>query len=348
MSILLCGTLCFLPSPMAEDALMLGAFTVLPEGMIARLHGTMRIAQPYTIPGSAVAVRVPRSLTETPEDVRTLMEQAQAQAASQKKDGDIRAQTFGRKSATESCQGLLIRNLTDDVHPDFDAQWAADANLTIDKSRPAVLLFHTHTTEGYELLDRDWYAADTSSRTTDESRNIVRVGKAIAEQLEQAGFQVIHDTTVHDDRYSGAYDRSRETVEKYLKQYPDLSVVLDVHRDAIQENNGVKIKPVAEIDGKKAAQIMIISGCEGGKVTAFPDWEQNLRFALRLQDACECTAPGLTRPLFFCHRQYNMDMTPCSLLVEFGSEANTLEEAVYAGALFGQALAELLDNYVKK
>ena len=236
--------------------------------------------------------------------------------------------------------------MTDDVKPDYDALWTADAALTIDKSKPAVLLFHTHTTEGYELLDRDWYAADTSSRTTDAGRNVVRVGTAIAEELESAGFQVIHDETVHDTRYSGAYDRSRATVQKYLDRYPELSVVLDVHRDAIQENNGVKIKPVAEIGGKKAAQIMIISGSEGGNVTDFPNWEQNLRFALRLQDACEQSAAGLMRPLFFCHRQYNMDMTPCSLLVEFGSEANTLEEAVYAGSLFGRALARLLENYV--
>ena len=334
---------------MTEDLLYLSACACLPEGGLLRLRGGSQRTQPSVTPTQADEETLAlQSLTETPPDVLLLMRQAQQEEASQKKDGDIRAQTFGKKSSTESFRGLLIRNLTDDVQPDYDALWAADANLSIDKREPAVLLYHTHTTEGYELLDRDWYAADTTSRTTDESRNVVRVGTAIAEALERAGFRVIHDKTVHDTRYSGAYDRSRATVQKYLERYPHLSVVLDVHRDAIQENNGVKIKPVAEISGKKAAQIMIIAGSEGGSVTDFPDWEQNLRFALRLQDACERAAPGLTRPLFFCHRQYNMDMTPCSLLVEFGSEANTLEEAVYAGALFGSALAQLLENYVEK
>ena len=346
---LLCASLVLLPQPMTEDLLYLSAFACLPEGGLARFRQAPQQTQPAAAPSrTAEKTAQPQSLTETPSDVLALMREAQRQAASQKKDGDIRAQTFGKKSSTESFRGLLIRNMTDDVQPDYDELWAADAPLSIDKSKPAVLLFHTHTTEGYELLDRDWYAADTSSRTTDAGRNVVRVGTAIAEELESAGFQVIHDETVHDARYSGAYDRSRATVQKYLDRYPELSVVLDVHRDAIEENNGVKIKPVAEIGGKKAAQIMIITGSEGGNVTDFPNWEQNLRFALRLQDACEQSAAGLMRPLFFCHRQYNMDMTPCSLLVEFGSEANTLEEAVYAGSLFGRALARLLENYVTK
>lgn len=349
LCVLLCGVLLLLPEPIAEDLLILTACAALPEGGAAHLRSAQAAQQTDTVAEAAAEPSAAaQTSNETPADVLALMRQAQSQAATQTKDGGIRAQTFGQKSATESFQGLLIRNLTEDVHPDYDALWAADADLTIDKSRPAVLLYHTHTTEGYELLDRDWYAADTSSRTTDAGRNVVRVGTAIADELERAGFRVIHDKTVHDTRYSGAYDRSRETVEKILAQYPDLSVVLDVHRDAIQENNGVKIKPIAEIDGKKAAQVMIIAGSEGGKVTDFPNWEQNLRFALRLQASCEQTAPGLMRPLFFCHRQYNMDMTPCSLLVEFGSEANTLEEAVYAGSLFGRALAELLESHVQK
>ncbi|MBQ7541725.1 MAG: stage II sporulation protein P [Clostridia bacterium] len=351
LSVVLCalllGTILLLPQTVSEDLLYLTACAVLPEGNAPRLRALR--AKPSAAKEAVRAAAQEtsrRALTETPADVLEWMRRAQAAAATQKKDGDIRSETLGKRSATETFRGLLIRNVTDDTEPDYEALWDADAELTIDKSRPAVLIFHTHTTEGFELLDRDWYAADTSSRTRDVTRNVARVGSAIAEELEAAGFQVIHDTTVHDTSYSGAYDRSRETVEGYLKKYPELSVVLDVHRDAIQENNGTKVKPIAEIGGKKAAQVMIISGAEGGNVTDFPNWEKNLRFALRLQDACDRTAAGLMRPIFFCHRQYNMDLTPCSLLVEFGSEANTLEEAVYAGRLFGVALAELLENYV--
>ena len=286
-------------------------------------------------------------LTQTPPDILQWIEEAKREAEHETKDGDIVAQTFGQKSSTDVYRQLLIRNATEDVEPDFDAAWDMPLPLRIDKEKPAVLIYHTHTTEGFETLDRDWYAADKSSRTEDTTRNIARVGSAIAEELERAGFVVLHDTTVHDRQYTGAYDRSRQTVQGYLDRYPELVVTLDVHRDAIQQNNGVHIKPVTEIGGKKAAQIMIIAGAEGGKAPEFPNWMANLGFALHLQQACEQTAPTIMRPIFFCHRKYNMDMTPCSLLVEFGSDANTLEEAVYAGRLFGKALAELLENYAE-
>jgi stage II sporulation protein P len=351
LSVLLLLLFLLLPQKASRGLLLLSACAALPEGGAAELRAlvtqtTIQTPLPQTVPAQA-SPALSDDLTDTPADVLSRMREADALAPSQRKDGDIRAQTFGKKSSTGSFRGLLIRNQTDDVQPDYDALWEEDAPLSIDKAEPAVLIFHTHTTEGYELLDRDWYAADTTSRTTDTSRNVARVGTAIAAELERAGFRTLHDTTVHDEAYTGAYDRSRKTVEAYLRKYPNLSVVLDVHRDAIQENDGTKIKPVVTVDGKKAAQIMIISGAEGGKAVDFPNWRQNLRFALRLQDALETQAAGLTRPLFFCHRKYNMDLTPCSLLVEFGSEANTLEEAVYAGRLFGRALANLLENYVQ-
>lgn len=93
---------------------------------------------------------------------------------------------------------------------------------------------------------------------------------------------------------------------------------------------------------------MIISGCEGGGVTDFPDWRYNLRFATQLQKICEESYPGLMRPLYFCNRQYNMHKSHCSLLLEMGSDSNTLDEAAYSGRMLGKALAQLLENYVIK
>ena len=125
-------------------------------------------------------------------------------------------------------------------------------------------------------------------------------------------------------------------------------VVLDIHRDAIELDGGTRIKPTAEILGKKAAQLMIITGCEEGKVTDFPDWEYNLIFALELHSTIEENYPGLMRPLFFCQRKYNMDLTRNNLLIEVGSCANTLEEAAYSGRLLGDSLAKLLDSQQQK
>ncbi len=286
------------------------------------------------------------SLTATPEDIKLLINSAKAGAADDKEDGKISERQYGKNTVTTSVGNILVRNNTDTQQKlDLNKFLTAKPQINItDKSQPTVLLFHTHTTESYEMLDRGWYAQDYVTRSNSSDRNMVRVGIEIKEQLEAAGYNVIHDTEIHDAKYTGAYDHSRKSVEKYLKQYPSIQIVLDIHRDAIEENNGTRIKPTATILGKKAAQMMIITGCEEGKVTSFPDWKQNLTFALNLQSICEEMYPGLMRPVYFCQRKYNMDLSHNNLLVEMGSCANTLEEAAYSGRLLGTALVKMLDQ----
>ena len=317
---------------------------VFPQGAATMVREY--VGEEDIITTQAVVVQpqsVSSDLTDVPDDIKLLIEDAQRKAVNEKKDGAIREMTYGEKSATDSVNGVLIKDTTEE-DVDFSHLLEKPLDLEIKADAPAVLLFHTHTTEGYEILDRDWYACDTSSRTEDASRNIVRVGDAVASELEAAGITVIHDKTIHDRQYNGSYDRSRATVQKHLKENPQIKVVIDIHRDAMQENDGTKIKAVREINGKKAAQIMIISGAEGCKITDFPNWRENLSFALKLHKVNEELTSGIMRPLMFCYRKYNMDETPYSLLVEFGSEANTLDEAVYSGHLFGRALAQLLNE----
>ena len=171
--------------------------------------------------------------------------------------------------------------------------------------------------------------------------NVTAVGNAIAEKLESAGIAYIHDTTIHDyPSYTGAYERSAETVKALLEEYPSIKVVLDIHRDAIGTENTIT-QPIVEINGKEAAQIMIISGCDDGTMGR-PEYMFNFRFACRLQEQTETMYPGLTRPVLFDYRKYNQNLTTGSLLIEVGSHGNTIEQAVYSGALFGDALAQVL------
>jgi len=157
---------------------------------------------------------------------------------------------------------------------------------------------------------------------------------------------VIHDTTQHDyPSYNGSYERSAATVQSYLEEYPSIKVVLDLHRDAMERENGTIVKPVTVIDGKKAAQIMIIAAGDDDGTIGVPQYRQNLRFAAAYQSYLSSAYPDLTRPVYFCYRKYNMDLTPGSLLLEFGSNANTLEEAVYSAQMAGQALADLILDY---
>jgi len=176
---------------------------------------------------------------------------------------------------------------------------------------------------------------------------MIRVGEEIAKGLREAGFNVIHDKTIHDESYTGSYSRSRQTIQKYLKQYPTIKVTLDIHRDAIHYSKTSRAKPTTVIDGKKAAQIMIITGVEEGSIKNFPNWQNNLKFALKLQERAQSMFEGLMKPVMFSPRKYNMDLGEYSILLEMGTDVNTLEEAAYSGRLIGVVLADLLNDYTK-
>lgn len=213
---------------------------------------------------------------------------------------------------------------------------------------PQVLIVHTHACESYLPYDIDYYYESYYPRTTDNSKNVCAVGEAIKKSLEAKGIVTIHDTTQHDDpSYSGAYDRSMETIQKYLKKYPSIKVVLDIHRDAFSPaEDGSMTKPVFTYDGKNAAQIMIMAGCDPDGSENYPDWRYNLRFALKLQNTAETLYPGMTRPLNYGDFSYNMMANTGSLLIEVGTDGNSLAEAVYSGSLLGNVIAKTLeDNY---
>ncbi len=303
--------------------------------------------QATSIAETVAAVKT-HDITRTPDDITALIKKYTELFKNDKKDGDIKSVTYEKSGATHIFENVRVKNTTATKTLNIEKVLSEPLELNIDKSKPAVLIFHSHTSEGYEMIEREWYAQDYTARSNDENRNIVRVGTEIANYLEKLGYTVIHDKTIHDKSYSDSYPNSRKTVEKHLTEHPEIQIVLDIHRDSITQNNGEKVKPVNKIGGKKAAQLMIITGAEEGKVKDFPDWEYNLRFALQLQKKCETMFPGLMRPVLFSQRKYNMDMTRFSLLIEMGSEANTLEEACYSGRMLAAALASLMDDYQKK
>lgn len=281
--------------------------------------------------------------TEDPEGTDNETDELKYPENIENRDGKIIRKTYSyRLSSTymELPNGGLLRNCTD-IDSEYLLEQAArspDFGVTLN-GEPLVLIMHTHTTESYEPYERGYYDESFSSRTTDLEKSVVAVGEKIAEQLAAAGIGVIHDETVHDyPRYTGAYDRSAVTVAQYLRDYPSIKIVIDVHRDAIEED-GVRYAPAVEIGGRSAAQVMIICGC-----TNVPQYRYNLRVAARLQSQMESDFPGLTRPILFDERNYNQEMTHGSFLIEMGSNANSLDEALYSGELVGKSLAAVLSN----
>lgn len=215
-------------------------------------------------------------------------------------------------------------------------------------TQPQVLIVHTHATEAFMNDDLGYYYESFYPRDTDDNYNIVRVGKAICDSLQQNGIASVHCCTHHDDpQYYGAYDNSAQSILEYTEKYPSIKIILDIHRDSITTDDNEKIKPTFTYNGKKAAQIMIMCGNDNNGYYDFPNWEQNLSLALKLHKNAETLYPGMTRPLYFGNFMYNMNLAPGSLLIEVGTDANTLEEAVNSGEMLGNVIAQTLLNAQK-
>ncbi|MBQ8432359.1 MAG: stage II sporulation protein P [Clostridia bacterium] len=206
---------------------------------------------------------------------------------------------------------------------------------------PKVLILHTHTTESYLPNggeDMDGLPGDLTYSTVEEE-NVIGVGAELCRVLNEKGIETLHCTLRHDEpTLRGAYERSLETVRRYLAEYPSIVCVIDLHRDAILTGDGEYVR-LLTADGE-VAQVMAVVGsdCNG---TAY-DWQANLALALQLREHLNQMLPTLCRPISLRQSSYNQELLPGYLLLEIGSGANTPEQAKRAAAYVGTALADLL------
>lgn len=225
---------------------------------------------------------------------------------------------------------LEIKNQSG-ISVNADELAAAPLCYSVEKAPAQVLIVHTHTTESYFEQDR----------SVDESKNMIAVGNVIAKRLEEAGIGVIHDTTVHDyPSYSGAYTRSCATVKKQLAEHPEIKIVLDVHRDAVSTADGKKLKLCTEINGEKTAQIMFVVGTDAQ--LTHDGWRENLKLALKIQRKADELYPTLMRPVNLRAQRFNQQLSPGAVIIEVGTNGNTLDEAKRGAYLIADATAGVL------
>ena len=214
-----------------------------------------------------------------------------------------------------------------------------DWDLTGDE--PTVLIYHTHAMESYTPQTGEDYTEEVPFRTADLDYNMVSIGTRLAELLENAGISVLHDTTLHDAAsYNGSYASSRETVEKYLAQYPSIRLVLDIHRDAAEDGSGHQVATTAETAQGDTARLMLVLGSEAGGLYN-PNWRENYALAVKLQAVLEQESPGLCRELHLTDQRYNQDLSPGALLIEVGAAGNSHDEALRAMTPLAEAIAAL-------
>lgn len=208
---------------------------------------------------------------------------------------------------------------------------------------PLVLILHTHGTEAYSPDGAISYP-DTAdyARSSDPAENVLAVGERMAEILRENGVPTLHCVILHDkSAYRDAYTRAAETIAAYLAEYPTIEYILDVHRDALIRGENELVRPVVALDGEAVAQVMILAGSDY-KGAYFPDWQNNLAFALQLRERLNEEHPRIARPVYLRASAFNEHFGPRSLLLEIGASGNSLPEALRAGERVAQTLADMI------
>lgn len=245
---------------------------------------------------------------------------------------NIKVQTLSMAS-----KGLTFNNATE-YSVDTQALLTAPLAFASKKNEPRVLIVHTHTSEAY--------SDSPGGRSTDDDKNVVRVGEEIANTLNRAGIVTIHDKTKNDQPdYNGSYKKALSVIQKNLLENPSIEIVLDIHRDYTVRDAGkpteLHLKPTQTENGKDAAQIMFVMGTDAMDLH-HPDWQHNLSFAVKIQSKLDEIHPNLCRPINIRTERFNQHMTKGSMIIEVGSSTNTLSEAVRAGGYVAEAIADVL------
>lgn len=211
---------------------------------------------------------------------------------------------------------------------------------------PRVLIYHTHTTEAYTPTGKYSYTASSEWRTRENDRNVVAAGEKLASLLqEKYGITTLHDVTDHEPpKLDTAYERSLVTMLQYKKQYPSLTLFIDLHRDdggtsASGSNDYVVI------DGKEVARMMFVVGTgEGATGTGYdemPDFASNYALAKAVTERLRQFNERLARDIRVKKSRYNQHVSNQCLLVELGHNRNTLEQALNAVDYLAQAIADV-------
>ena len=140
-----------------------------------------------------------------------------------------------------------------------------------------------------------------------------------------------------DPSYNRSYAVAREKIADWLEQYPSIVMVLDLHRDALEQ----PVRETVERDGQVLAPLMLVVGTDEGGLS-HPHWPDNLSCALKLQALGNRDQPSLFKRISFRASRFNGDMSPGALIVEVGSTENTLEEACASMPYLARYVEQLL------
>ena len=244
-------------------------------------------------------------------------------------------------SMTEADSAYVQLKYSCSREPDIPALINEPLQWDLTSEEPSVLIIHTHGTEAFMPTEGMEYEEDGGDfRTTNEKVNMISIGEELTRLLQAAGINVIHDRNYYDfPDYEASYDICRVALEEHLKQTPSIQLVIDLHRDAAEYEDGTQWATSATINGQESAQVMLVMGTDC--YYEHPNWEKNLSVALKLHALMEKEHPGSTRPLDLRKQRFNQDLSVGAIIAEIGSAGNTHEQAMSGVSVLAEAIIRL-------
>ncbi len=233
---------------------------------------------------------------------------------------------------TNDYHGVKINNGTD--YNLTDEMLNPDVNI----NKKKIGIYHTHTCESYTTSEKYNYEQNGNYRTTDLNFTVARVGDELTEQLQLLGCNVIHNKNYHDyPAYTGSYSRSLKTAEEIANENKDIDIMIDLHRDAIGDEN---YAPKVKIGNEYASQLMFVMGSNVAN-SINSNWNQNLKFSIKVQEKANELYPGLFKPIILRNSEYNQHISKAACIIEVGATGNTLDESINSMKYLAKIIEEI-------
>ncbi|PKM76004.1 MAG: hypothetical protein CVU90_14725 [Firmicutes bacterium HGW-Firmicutes-15] len=231
----------------------------------------------------------------------------------------------------------LVTNLEEDVDLTPIVEEESEEKVPLDSETLArfkksqVFMYCTHSAESY--------IPDSGQARLDGKRGLInQVAATMEGALNEKGLNAQFVNTIHDyPDYNTSYTNSRATVNKIVQTNKNILALFDIHRDSIP---GQGKASTVKVKGENCAQILIVVGTNERK--PHPNWQQNRQFAEQLYQQAEKMYPGLIKGVITKAGTYNQEFHAHALLLEFGSDINSLEEVNRSARLFADVLVEVL------
>lgn len=190
------------------------------------------------------------------------------------------------------------------------------------ESKRLIGIYSTHSDESYIPTD--------GAESKEKDAGIYDVDEALKKALEERGIEVELDTTTHLPHDAGAYRRSRSTAARLLKSQP--AALLDIHRDGIPDPD----EYVQKIEDEDATKVRLLVGKSN------PNADANRKFAKQLKAAADEMYPDLIKDIYIGKGDYNQELAPRAILLEFGTHTIKKERAIKSTAYMADVLERVL------